>query len=118
MTKDTYADNFRNPPSPAVNPHPHAVTDELFGSNGFFDATDIVQVKYEMLRRVAVDGISVRDATNAFGFSRQTFYLAKADFEQNGLQGLLPLSPVPKRITNLLKKSSTSSANLVQTNHL
>ena len=75
MTNDAYDDNFRNLPPP-TNSNSPAVTDELFASSGFFDVTDIVQVKYEMLRRVAIDGISVRDATHAFGLSRQAFYLA------------------------------------------
>jgi DNA-binding winged helix-turn-helix (wHTH) protein/transposase len=95
VTNDTYDDNFRNLPPP-TNSNSPAVTDELFAGSGFFDVTDIVQVKYEMLRRVAIDGISVRDATHAFGFSRQAFYLAKADFEQNGLPGLLPFKRGPK----------------------
>jgi DNA-binding winged helix-turn-helix (wHTH) protein/transposase len=95
VTNDVYDDTFRNLPPP-TNSNSPAVTDELFASSGFFDATDIVQVKYEMLRRVAIDGISVRDATHAFGFSRQAFYLAKADFEQNGLPGLLPFKRGPK----------------------
>jgi DNA-binding winged helix-turn-helix (wHTH) protein/transposase len=104
MTKEAYDANFRDLRLPAVNPNPHAITDELFASSVFFDASDIVQVKYEMLRRVAVDGISVRDATHAFGFSRQTFYLAKADFEQNGLPGLLPFKPGPKESHKLTKE--------------
>jgi transposase len=104
VTKDTYDDNSRNVPPPAVNRNPHAVADDLFASSGFFDASDIVQVKYEMLRRVAIDGISVRDATHAFGFSRQTFYLAKADFEQSGLPGLLPFKPGPKEGHKLTKE--------------
>ena len=104
MTKEAYDDNFRDLPLPAVNPNPHAITDELFASSGFFDATDVAQVKYEMLRRVAVDGISVRDATHAFGLSRQTFYLAKADFEQSGLPGLLPFKRGPKESHKLTKE--------------
>ncbi len=40
----------------SLNPHPEAVTDELFVSSGFMDARDVVQVKYEMVRRVQVDG--------------------------------------------------------------
>ena len=95
VTNDVYDDTFRNLPPP-TNSNSPAVTDELFASSGFFDASDLVQVKYEMLRRVAIDGISVRDATHAFGFSRQAFYLAKADFEQNGLPGLLPFKRGPK----------------------
>ena len=35
-----------------LNPRPQAVTDERFANSEFFDARDLVQVKYEMLRRV------------------------------------------------------------------
>ena len=35
-----------------LNPHPERVSDELFQTREFFDARDLVQVKYEMLRRV------------------------------------------------------------------
>ena len=37
----------------ALNPRPQQVTDELFTGSDFFDARDLVQVKYEMLRRVS-----------------------------------------------------------------
>src|SRR5712691_6215256 len=37
----------------ALNHQPHAVSDSAFtSSNAFFDSRDLVQVKYEMLRRV------------------------------------------------------------------
>ena len=36
-----------------LHPRPHLVTDELFVTNAFFDPRDLLQVKYEMLRRVA-----------------------------------------------------------------
>jgi hypothetical protein len=37
----------------ALNPHPEKVKDEAFIKGApFFDARDLVQVKYEMLRRV------------------------------------------------------------------
>lgn len=52
-----------------LNPRPQNVTDELFQSGEFFDPRDLVQVKYEMLRRVRVDGHSVTQAAAAFGFS-------------------------------------------------
>src|SRR6476646_10065206 len=39
----------------SLNPHPEHVRDELFQGNDFFDADDLVQVKYEMLRRVHKD---------------------------------------------------------------
>jgi hypothetical protein len=37
-----------------LNPSPERVTDELFQE--FFDPRDLVQVKYEMLRRVQTEG--------------------------------------------------------------
>ena len=38
-----------------LNPRPQDVTVPLFQENEFFDARDLVQVKYEMLRRVRLD---------------------------------------------------------------
>ena len=57
-----------------LNPHPNAVTDPLFQTGDFFDRDDLVQVKYEMLRRVTVDKQSVTQSATAFGFSRPTYY--------------------------------------------
>jgi hypothetical protein len=53
----------------ALNPHPQHVTDRLFQENEFFDARDLVQVKYEMLRRVRVERAPVSQSAAAFGFS-------------------------------------------------
>jgi hypothetical protein len=39
--------------SGTFNPRPQDVRDELFQEKEFFDARDLVQVKYEMLRRVS-----------------------------------------------------------------
>jgi transposase len=74
----------------ALNPRPRAVTDPLFVPHGFFDPRDLVQVKYEMLRRVHADGQSVRAAAAAFGFSRPSFYQAQASLARDGLPGLVP----------------------------
>jgi hypothetical protein len=63
-----------------LNPHPNAVTDPVFQTGDFFDRDDLVQVKYEMLRRVTVDKQSVTQSATAFGFSRPTYYQAEADF--------------------------------------
>jgi hypothetical protein len=38
--------------SRTLNPHPEAVVDAQFASSEFFDPADLVQVKYEMVRRV------------------------------------------------------------------
>ncbi len=43
----------------SLNPRPEAVTDEAFAGSEFLDARDLVQVKYEMVRRVRVDGAPV-----------------------------------------------------------
>ena len=61
-----------------LNPRPQGVTDEAFAGSEFFDARDLVQVKYEMVRRVQVDGQTVSAAAAAFGFSRPSFYQAAA----------------------------------------
>ena len=37
-----------------LDPRPEAVRDDQFASSEFFDARDLVQVKYEMVRRVRV----------------------------------------------------------------
>ena len=86
----------------ALNPRPQAVRDPTFTSgNPFFDARDLVQVKYEMLRRVRQEGQAVSQAATDFGFSRPSFYEAQAVFEAAGLPGLLPQRPGPKRAHKL-----------------
>lgn len=82
--------------SRTLNPRPEAVTDEAFTSSEFFDPRDLVQVKYEMLRRVSQDGMSVSSAAAAFGLSRQTCYQAAAALGKAGLAGLLPGKPGPR----------------------
>jgi transposase len=82
--------------SRTLNPHPEAVSDSEFGSSEFFDPRDLVQVKYEMIRRVRRDGASVTGAAAAFGLSRQTYYQAAAALARGGLAGLLPGKPGPR----------------------
>jgi transposase len=83
------------------HPHPELVTDELFGQDAFFDSCDAVQVKYEMLRKVSVDGWPASRAASEAGFSRPTFYEAQAAFESGGLPGLLPAKKGPRRAHKL-----------------
>jgi transposase len=85
----------------ALNPHSEQVTDQLFLTNEFFDTRDLVQVKYEMLRRVQNDGQPVSRAAAAFGFSRPSFYQAQATFQQGGLPALLPHKRGPKEAHKL-----------------
>jgi len=81
----------------ALNPRPESVTDELFYGSDFFDPRDLVQVKYEMLRRVKKDGQSVTEAAKSFGFSRPTFYQVQEVFDKEGLPGLLPHKRGPQK---------------------
>lgn len=80
----------------ALNPAPQKVGDPKFQEDGFFDPRDLVQVKYEMLRRVSIDRVSVTEVADEYGVSRPTFYQAKADFEDAGVAGLVPKKRGPR----------------------
>ena len=80
-----------------LNPHPQKVADPLFASSDFFDARDLVQVKYEMVRRVRVDGQPVSHSAAAYGFSRPSFYQAQRGLDRGGLAALVPRKPGPRR---------------------
>ena len=88
----------------SLNPRPEAVTDEEFASSEFFDARDLVQVKYEMVRRVRVEGDAVSRSAAAFGFSRPSFYEAANALEASGLAGLVPARPGPRRAHKLTEE--------------
>ena len=79
-----------------LNPDPDRVKNELFDSNEFFDPQDLVQVKYEMLRRVRAEQHAVSRAAEDFGFSRPSFYEAQRHFDQDGLAGLMPKKRGPR----------------------
>lgn len=79
-----------------MNRHPERVRAPWFQAEGFFDARDLVQVKYEMLRQVSIEGVNKAEAAALFGVSRPTFYQAEAAFAQQGLAGLLPRRRGPK----------------------
>ena len=82
--------------SRCLNPHPGQLTDEAFLAEEFFDARDAVQVKYEMVRRVSVDGAPVTATAAAFGYSRPSYYQAAAALAASGLDGLVPARPGPR----------------------
>jgi len=79
-----------------LNPNPEAVCDALFAGNPFFDAKDLVQVRYEMVRRHQVDGVAISEAASRFGVTRPTFYKAQSALQTVGLAGLLPSRRGPK----------------------
>ena len=96
----------------AVHPRPAAVTDAAFRSNDFFDPRDLVQVKYEMVRRVQIEGQAISRVTKGFGLSRPTFYQAQAAFTRVGLPGLLAHRRGPRQPHKL---DSAVQAFLAQT---
>jgi transposase len=84
-----------------LNPRPDNVVDGQFASSEFLDARDLVQVRYEMVRRVRIDGDSVSAAAADFGVSRPSWYSAAAALDEGGLPGLLRARPGPRRAHKL-----------------
>ena len=97
--RDPKADALRE--QGCLHPHPERVTDEAFATSEFFDPRDLVQVKYEMLRRVRVDGQAVSRSAACFGLSRPSYYQAQAAYEAGGLPALLPKKPGPRQAHKL-----------------
>ncbi|MGW7368116.1 helix-turn-helix domain-containing protein [Streptomyces sp. NPDC054841] len=79
-----------------LNPRPEAVVDAVFTTSPFCDPRDLVQVKYEMVRRVRVDNVPAARAVREFGFSRQVYYDAAAALDAGGPAALVPGKPGPK----------------------
>jgi transposase len=97
---------IRRPPKPdpklhalkqsgTANAHAKDVQDPAFVDSDFFDPRDLIQVRYEMLRRVRTEGQSITKATARFGVTRPTFYKVQRDFDRGGLVGLLPAKRGP-----------------------
>ena len=96
------------PPDPAAkrqalravgtfNPRAAQVRHTLFEQSDFFDPEDLLQLKYETLRTLEKDGYSIAQAAREFGLSRPTIYQAQAQFQQQGLEGLLPHKRGPQK---------------------
>lgn len=94
MAHDPKTDALRE--EGTLHPRPEAVTDPRFREGEFFDPRDLVQVKYEMLRRARTDEVGVTQAAAEFGFSRPTFYEARTNFEHEGIAGLVPKKRGPR----------------------
>jgi transposase len=87
--------------SRSLNRRPQGVRDPLFQQGSFFDAEDLVQVKYEMLRRVRLEGQSIAKAAGDFGLSRVAYYQVLDAFQREGLPGLVTKRPGPRRAHKL-----------------
>lgn len=68
----------------------------LFQKSSFFDPEDLLQLKYETLRALEVEHYPIAKAARDFGLSRPTIYEAHIQFQQQGLEGLLPHKRGPK----------------------
>lgn len=79
-----------------LHPNPDRVHADLLAKSPFFDANDLMQMKYEMLRSVTVDQKSVAEAATSFGLSRVAYYHAWKQYKNHGLAGLLPRRSGPK----------------------
>jgi transposase len=79
-----------------LNTTPGKVRDPKFKDSEFFDPQDVVQVRYEMLRRVSIDKVTVAEASEEYGVSRPTYYQAKANFDAAGIAGLVPAKRGPR----------------------
>jgi transposase len=56
----------------------------------------LLQLKYETLRALEIEACPIAKAAREFGLSRPTIYEAQTQFEQHGLEGLLPHKRGPK----------------------
>jgi len=84
-----------------LNPHPEKVTCDLFTKKGFFDSRDLLQVKYEMVRKIQVEKKPIRQAAREFCFSRPSAYKALDSFQKIGVTGLLRTKPGPRQAHKL-----------------
>ena len=80
----------------ALHRHPERVQDALFHAGTFFDPRDLIQVRYEMVRRFRVNGHAAVGVACSFGVSRQSLYALARAFQGRGLPGLFPSKRGPK----------------------
>jgi len=74
-----------------------SVTAGIFKTAAFFDSRDVVQVKYEMIRAASNNEGSITEISDAYGFSRKSFYQILKAFQDGGLYALIPQKPGPKK---------------------
>jgi len=79
------------------NKNHEKVTAPKFLGDTFYDPMDIAQVKYEMLKDVEKKETTVADAASDYGFSRAAFYNIKEAFSKQGIKGLIPEKPGPRK---------------------
>ncbi|MDR1542776.1 MAG: hypothetical protein LBU32_33340 [Clostridiales bacterium] len=99
----------------SFNHRADTVSAEIFKKAPFFDPHDLMQVKYEMLRAVEKEQCDVTGTSEAFGFSRVSFYQIKREFDEKGIAGLMPKKRGPKGPRKLSGDDIEFAKNLVDT---
>ena len=79
-----------------LNRTPVNVIDPMFVAGDFFDARDLLQVRYEMVRLVRIGQATLAQAAARFGVSRPTCFRMVKAFDSAGLQGLIPAPRGPR----------------------
>ena len=80
-----------------LNATPEKILDPMFTVAGdFFDAQDLLQVRYEMIRLVRTEHATLAEAAKRFGVSRPTCFRMTKAFDRGGLQGLIPAPRGPR----------------------
>lgn len=87
-----------------LNPRAAQVRHPLFQKSSFFDPEDLLQLKYETLRALEIEHCPIAKAARDFGLSRPTIYEAQIQFQQQGLEGLLPHKRGPKAAHKLTEE--------------
>jgi len=88
----------------ALNRNPQKVRHPLFTEHDFFDPHDMVQLKYETIRAVDVDGRPIAEASADFGLSRPLFTRRRRTSDRRDLGGFCPKSVVRKKHANSRRK--------------
>jgi transposase len=102
MTVHKSAKHLRLKEAGLLNREPERVRDKLFLEHSeFFDAGDLLQVRYELLRGHLVDRQNIVGLCERYGLSRQTFYNLLDRFLRGGCSGLCPQRPGPKGASKL-----------------
>jgi transposase len=109
-TNTTKHEEMRN--NGSFNHRAQNVSAEIFTNSSFFDKHDLIQVKYEMLRAVEKDQRDVSSVSEAFGFSRVSFYQIKKEFDENGVAGLISKKRGPKGSRKLNQADIEFAKNL------
>ena len=98
---DSKAESLRQ--QGVLNPHPEKVADPLFHDSEFFDPRDLVQVKYEMLRRVRVEAHPSPRLLRRSGSPVPSSIKPRRFYHRAGLPGLIPQRPGPRQAPQALR---------------